>query len=143
MHSVSCKHVKSNSKSNSEHNYIIMVLCLPKWKVLSCQSVVCYCAACPEQSAGTAPWIIALGIIIPLLILGFCLLLILKLLLLLWVRSVPHSLSVFISQTMYVWIDHIQIPYQTTPSWSFHRPHFTNHTSMDRPRPISIPWTHH
>ena len=50
--------------------------------------ISCMCLACTEQSEGTAPWIIAIGIIIPLLVLGVLLLLLLKLLLLLVVNNV-------------------------------------------------------
>lgn len=39
--------------------------------------------ACPEQQAGTAPWVIAISIIIPLLVLGILLIILLKTLLLL------------------------------------------------------------
>nr|AAB66911.1 integrin subunit betaPo1 [Ophlitaspongia tenuis] len=43
-----------------------------------------YARSCPDQQGGTAPWIIAISIIIPLIVLGLLLLLLLKGLLLLW-----------------------------------------------------------
>ena len=50
--------------------------------------------ACPEAVVGTAPWIIAIAIIIPLLVLGLLALLLLKVLLLIFVShnyTVCHS----------------------------------------------------
>ena len=56
--------------------------------------------ACPEPAVSTAPWIIAIAIIIPLLVLGLLALLLLKVLLLIYVSHAYY----LIGSTQLVWI---------------------------------------